>query len=81
LLDDLLSSCCRQFFNQVPDLKRQIQSSLLSKTPYFSVGETDSLYLAAGGAFSGTQFHHHADGWNVQLYGRKRWLLYPPDEM
>jgi tetratricopeptide (TPR) repeat protein len=40
-----------------------------------------TLYFCLGGANSGVQFHKHADAWNVQIFGRKRWLLYPPDEM
>ena len=37
-----------------------------------------AFYLAMGGALSGTQFHRHEEGWYAQLFGRKKWLLYPP---
>ena len=47
----------------------------------FGVNDDDNVYLAVGSAFSGTQFHHHSDGWNAQIFGKKHWLLYPPNEM
>jgi hypothetical protein len=46
-------------------LKEKIE---LDKTP-FSIDAGDLVYLAIGDAYSGTQFHHHADGWNLQIYG------------
>ena len=39
------------------------------------------MYIAVGGHGSGVQFHKHSDGWNLQLYGHKRWLFYHPDTM
>jgi hypothetical protein len=66
-----------EFFNQAPQLKEKID---LGSTP-FTVDSKQVLYLALGDAYSGTQFHHHADGWNLQIYGKKRWLLYAPGEL
>jgi hypothetical protein len=39
------------------------------------------MYLALGGSTTGTQFHKHVDGWYVQVHGKKRWMLYPPNHM
>ena len=66
-----------QFFEQAPHLAAQLEP-MLADTPFGTA--TRLLYLAMGGAFSGTQFHHHADAWNLQLFGRKRWLLYAPED-
>jgi tetratricopeptide (TPR) repeat protein len=43
-----------------------------------AAGDGMAFYLAMGGALSGTQFHRHEEGWYAQLFGRKKWLLYPP---
>ena len=37
----------------------------------------DPLFFL-GGAGSGVGFHRHGHAWNVVVYGRKRWFLYPP---
>eukprot|EP00662_Eupelagonemidae_sp_cell21_P053180 gene53180-biopygen37535 len=42
---------------------------------------TRRYYFAVGGDMAGLQFHKHAQAWAVQVYGRKRWLLYPPHDM
>ena len=39
------------------------------------------LYLAVGESGSGTHFHKHSEGWNLQLHGHKHWLLMPLDSM
>eukprot|EP00937_MAST-01D_sp_MAST-1D-sp2_P003305 g3305.t1 len=52
----------------------------LSLPPYLPSAQDKSqaLYLALGGSSSGVQFHQHAWGWYAQIFGKKRWLLYPP---
>jgi hypothetical protein len=37
----------------------------------------DTLYFI-GAPGSGVGFHRHGHAWNVVVFGRKRWLLYPP---
>ena len=34
-------------------------------------------FFAMGGADAGVHFHFHEDAWNLQLFGRKQWLLAP----
>eukprot|EP01048_Picozoa_sp_COSAG05_P003534 COSAG05_NODE_165_length_15343_cov_194.625492_3_plen_471_part_00 len=36
-----------------------------------------NFYFALGGALSGTQFHRHTEGWYIQIFGAKKWMLYP----
>ena len=33
-----------------------------------------------GPALSGAPSHFHSNGWNILIYGKKRWFLYPPTE-
>jgi hypothetical protein len=70
------------FFESAKELKNEIKLP-----PPFAESEEGhnlegdiTLYLALGGSSSGVQFHKHADGWNVQIFGKKRWLLYPPNK-
>ena len=63
------------FFTQHPALRAEL------KLPPFFKAEGVTLYFALGGSRSGVQFHKHAAGWNTQIHGRKRWLLYHPDTM
>jgi hypothetical protein len=66
-----------EFFKEATGLKSHIE---LSSTP-FRLDDEDALYIAIGNAYSGTQFHHHADGWNLQIFGKKHWMMYPPSQM
>ena len=60
--------------NTAPELMEQVQLP-----PYFVKDpQLVTLYLCMGGDGSGVQFHKHADTWNAQIFGRKRWLLIPP---
>lgn len=34
-------------------------------------------FFALGGAGAGVHFHFHEDAWNLQIFGRKKWLLAP----
>jgi hypothetical protein len=40
-----------------------------------------SMTFAVGADGSGLPFHLHKAGWNEVVYGRKRWLMYPPDAL
>ena len=64
-----------EFFDAHPELRDE-----LMLPPFFKAKDV-TLYLALGGSRSGVQFHKHAAGWNTQIHGRKRWLLYDPDTM
>jgi hypothetical protein len=66
-----------EFMKEAKGLKNHV---VLESTP-FKLMSDDALYIAIGAAYSGTQFHHHADGWNLQIYGKKHWLMYPPQKM
>ena len=39
---------------------------------------TDSIQFYYGARGSGAQPHWHGSAWNWQVYGRKRWYLWPP---
>jgi hypothetical protein len=44
----------------------------------------DFRWLVVGPARSGAPWHidpHHTSAWNVCLFGRKRWMLYPPSQV
>ena len=43
--------------------------------------EAATLFLGVGESYSGVQFHTHAQGWFLGIWGRKRWLLYPSHKM
>ena len=47
-----------------------------SLPPVFLGSDVDMI-LSVGGAGSGTQFHHHSDGFSVLLHGHKRWFMTP----
>lgn len=64
-----------EFFDAHPELRAEL------KLPPFFTADGVTLYLAVGGSRSGVQFHKHAAGWNTQIHGRKRWLLYEPETM
>jgi hypothetical protein len=47
----------------------------------FKIGDEEvghDLYLLLGGNSSGVGFHSHAESLVALLWGRKRWVLYPP---
>lgn len=45
----------------------------------FARDDAQVAIVLIGGAGSGVGFHRHAAAIQATLYGRKRWLLYPPD--
>lgn len=49
--------------------------------PLAFLGRDVDLILSVGGKGSGTQFHHHSDGFSVLLKGHKRWFMKPGTEV
>jgi hypothetical protein len=47
--------------------------------PLYPKDRGGSTFFALGAADTGVQFHFHADGWALQLFGRKRWFFFPPN--
>lgn len=45
--------------------------------PLVFLGPDVDMILSIGGVGSGTQFHHHSDGFSVLLQGHKRWFMTP----
>ena len=46
--------------------------------PHFAHWPASTPYFSFGGPGVGLTFHEHAAAYNVGLFGRKRWFLYPP---
>jgi hypothetical protein len=71
------------FFDSALELKKEIKlpSPFAESEEGHNLDGALTLYLALGGSGSGVQFHKHSDGWNIQIWGKKRWLLYPPNKM
>jgi len=66
-----------EFLRNAPEL---VQALKLPLSTFFPT-KNRTMYFCLGTSLSGVQFHKHADGWNLQIYGKKRWLLYPPEQM
>ena len=43
----------------------------------FGKAEETSKYFSLGGCCSGLAFHVHSEVFNIQLFGKKHWMLYP----
>jgi len=68
------------FFADAPDLAAALGDGI---PRLFSTGNwvAPNVYFALGGSKSGTQFHKHEEGWYMQIFGRKKWMLYAPSDM
>ena len=68
------------FFADAPDLAAALGDGI---PRHFSTGnwEAPNVYFALGGSKSGTQFHKHEEGWYMQIFGKKKWMLYAPSDM
>lgn len=68
--------------NLLPHASRLMDAveSLLGGVLRVDVPRT-ALYLAVGESHSGTQWHKHGEGWNLQIFGHKHWLLLPPEKI
>nr|DBA19209.1 TPA: hypothetical protein GDO54_015075 [Pyxicephalus adspersus] len=48
--------------------------------PFKLPGTTGAYSFGIAGSGTGVPFHWHGPGYSEVIYGRKRWLLYPPDK-
>ncbi|XP_068193699.1 jmjC domain-containing protein 8 [Antennarius striatus] len=48
--------------------------------PYGLPGTSEAYSFGIAGPGTGVPFHWHGPGYSEVIYGRKRWLLYPPDQ-
>ncbi|XP_068605800.1 jmjC domain-containing protein 8 [Brachionichthys hirsutus] len=48
--------------------------------PYDLLGRSKAFSFGIAGPGTGVPFHWHGPGYSEVIYGRKRWLLYPPDQ-
>eukprot|EP00662_Eupelagonemidae_sp_cell21_P031959 gene31959-20081_t len=67
----------QEFLSRAPELRSEIV------LPQFldSAPPRGLMYIAIGGSGAGVQFHKHSSTWSVQVFGRKRFLLYAAGDM
>eukprot|EP00163_Fabomonas_tropica_P001331 TRINITY_DN11006_c0_g1_i1.p1 TRINITY_DN11006_c0_g1~~TRINITY_DN11006_c0_g1_i1.p1 ORF type:complete len:837 (-),score=179.23 TRINITY_DN11006_c0_g1_i1:965-3475(-) len=54
------------------------QSNLKLRQDYFNMFQYFTYQLVVGPAFAGANPHFHHTTWNTLLFGRKRWMIWPP---
>ena len=71
------------FFAHAPELAAKlVVPDFLNTTRFAKLRpEVATLYFGVGEGYTGTQFHKHAQGWLLGIWGTKRFLLYPASKM
>jgi len=63
-----------------PSFMQAQNNSLGSLLKQMILEQETSSQFYLGPAYSGAPFHFHEDAWNALAFGKKRWLMLPPNE-
>eukprot|EP00163_Fabomonas_tropica_P024301 TRINITY_DN419_c0_g1_i11.p1 TRINITY_DN419_c0_g1~~TRINITY_DN419_c0_g1_i11.p1 ORF type:complete len:825 (-),score=156.94 TRINITY_DN419_c0_g1_i11:157-2631(-) len=61
------------YFSRPPVMKNAVEHT--PQPHLWDIGATAEFYL--GPAMSGAPVHYHRSAWNILIYGKKRWFVFP----